>query len=578
MGWKMSSLGMAIAAPLGAATIAWSGAGPIPLPIVPAPTELLAQSLYMRGTKIGGYTDDDTFFVNFVNGVITQTTGTPGDVAVDNGDDWMSGDQVEYNGGFWPVSHGGFNDLTYGASVQQGLDRLGQRVAAEDPDEHLVLVGYSQSAVILSQYKANTTNGNITYVMVSNPTRPNGGILSRFRGFTIPFLDIPLSGPAPTTSPGWEEGDPPTTYDVTQQYDGWADFPMYPLNVFATANAVLGIVYLHGNYETTVDPDTDLAPGAPNTDTDTYRDTTYYTVGTGLLPLLRPLEQIGIPRPLLLALDAPLRVVVEQGYDRTLSPGTDAAARLFRISNPITDLANFINAIPVGLDDGFEAAGMGRPFGTTSAGMYGVGGPAVQPPASELPTTQPDERQQQPESTPAKTPLKGLTPVTPRQDNTNGSVDVPEDVGEPADTATPSPAAITVARTKLRSTMGLTTSTVTAEETATAETKVAEAEALTTATEKADDEPKAAATEPADTEKSETSEQKGKITRSTANHAVRTERATDKPDRVRGYVGKHRKAATEKSVDRSVNKSAEKAPAKTTGKTRAHAEKSADQK
>ncbi|OMC05068.1 hypothetical protein A5733_20260 [Mycobacterium sp. NS-7484] len=544
MRWKMSSLGMAIAAPIGAATIAWSGAGPIPLPIVPAPTELLAQSLYMRGTKIGSYTDNDVSFVDFANGVITQTTGSAGDLAVDNGDDWMTGDQVEYNGGFWPISQGGLNDLTYGASVGQGLERLGQRVAAEDPDEPLVLVGYSQSAVILSQYKANTTNGNIVYVMVSNPTRPNGGILSRFRGFTIPVLDIPLSGPAPTTSPGWEEGDPPTTYDVAQQYDGWADFPLYPLNVFATANAVLGIVYLHGNYETTVDPGTDLAPGAPNTDTRTYRDTTYYTVGTDLLPLLRPLEQIGIPRPLLLALDAPLRVVVEQGYDRTLSPGADAAARLFRISNPITDLANFINAIPVGLDDGFEAAGMGRPFGTTSAGMYGVGGPAVQPP-TETPqqqTTQPDESSRQPASTPAKTPLKGLTPVEPpRDDSTVQDPDVPEDVDEPADTATPAPA-VTVARTKLRSSVGLTDSTV------------------TSATE-------VDADESADkSETAETSEQNGKITRSTAKHAAATEPATDKPDRIRGYVGKHRKAATDK------------AQAKTAPKTRAHAEKSADQK
>lgn len=404
---KAGALGMAVAVPIVAA-VAWAGAGPLPLPIVPAPTQLLAQSLYLRGTKIGSYTDDDGPFVNFSNKVINQATGSPGQLGVDDGDDWMSGDQVEYNGGFWPISKGGLDDLTYGESVEQGLDRLGQRIAAENPDETIVVVGYSQSAVILSKYKAETTRGNIVYVLVSNPARPNGGILSRFRGFTIPVLDIPLSGPAPTTSPGWEAGEDPTTFDVAQQYDGWADFPLYPLNVLATANAVLGIVYLHGNYESIVDPDTALAPGAAVTDSRTHGDTVYYTVGTDLLPLLRPLEQIGVPKPLLVALDAPLRVLVEQGYDRTLSPGESASARVLRIANPVTDLTNFVHAIPVGIDNGLEAAGYDRVLGTARAGMYGVGGPQPTPPSADA-----GENLARSEAPQAKTPERRNTTRSP---------------------------------------------------------------------------------------------------------------------------------------------------------------------
>jgi hypothetical protein len=383
----MTSLSVAVAAPIGALALAFSPAGPLPLPHVPTPTELLAQALYMRGTKIGGYTDDDRAFVGFANGVIGQTAG-PGapTLTVDDGDDWRTGDQIEYNGGFWPVSQGGLSDLTYGASVRQGLGRVDDRVAderADDPNGTILVYGYSQSAVILSQYKAQTTDGNVVYVLLANPGRPNGGILSRFTGFTIPVLDIPLSGPTPTGSAGWTEGDAPTTYDITQQYDGWADFPAYPLNVLADANAILGIVYLHGNYETEVDPATDLAPGAPNTDTHTYGDTAYYTVGTDLLPLLRPLEQLGVPRPLLVGLDAPLRVLVEQGYDRTTNPGQPTPAGVIRIANPITDVGNFLRAIPVGIDDGLQAGGFGRPLHTESAGMYGVGGPEVTPPSPQ---------------------------------------------------------------------------------------------------------------------------------------------------------------------------------------------------
>lgn len=381
MRWGTGSLSAAVTVPLGAMAIAWSGIGPVPLPTVPTPTELLAQSLYMRGTKIGSYTEDDQPYVDLANGVIYQTTGAPGGMQADI-------NQVDYNGGFRPISKGGLNDLTYGASVQEGLGNLTTRIDGVPAGDGVVVVGYSQSAVILAQYKANTTRDDITYVMISDPARPNGGILSRFRGFTIPIIDIPLSGPAPTTSPGWQQGDPPTTYDVAQQYDGWADFPLYPLNLLATANAILGIAYLHGNYESNVDPDTDLAPGAANTDSRDFGDTRYYTVGTDLLPLLRPLEQIGVPHPLVVSLDAPLRVLVEQGYDRTLNPGQDEAARLVRIGNPVADISNFAKAIPVGIDDGLEAAGYDRPLGTTHPGMYGVGGQApTAPPAAGSPTS-----------------------------------------------------------------------------------------------------------------------------------------------------------------------------------------------
>lgn len=378
---RMRSLGLAVAAPLGAMALAFSP-GVLPMPNVSAPSELLAQALYMRGTKIGGYIDDDGPIVAFGNAVIRNTVG-PGQpqLQVDNGDDPNEGGQVEYNGGFWPVSHGGLNDLTYGASVRQGLSHLGTRVDSERnaaADEAIVLYGYSQGAVVIGQYKAQTAHGNIIYVLLSNPGRPNGGILARFQGLTIPILDIPMSGPTPTESAEWD-GEMPTTYDITRQYDGWADFPRYPLNLLATANALLGILYLHGSYEFEVDPDAALAEGAENTDVRSRGDSVYYTIGTDLLPLLRPLAQVGVPRPLLLMLDAPLRTLIEQGYDRTANPGTPMAAGIIRIANPITDIVNFLQAIPVGIDDGLEAGGFGRPLNTRSAGMYGVGGPEVTP-------------------------------------------------------------------------------------------------------------------------------------------------------------------------------------------------------
>ncbi len=97
-----------------------------------------------------------------------------------------------------------------------------------------VVFGLSQGAVVISRYKAAHPEGGTgnTWVLVENPSRPNGGILERFAGLYIPVLDISVSGATP------DNGD--TTIDVARQYDGWADFPTYPLNFLATANAIAG--------------------------------------------------------------------------------------------------------------------------------------------------------------------------------------------------------------------------------------------------------------------------------------------------------------------------------------------------
>lgn len=397
----LHSWGLAAAIPLGAMALALAPVVPAPRPAVSTPTQLTAQGLYLKGTKSGYYTDDDTAFVAFANAVVSETFGgTP--FTVDDGDDPTTGSQIEYNGGFWPFSLGGLADLTFGASVAQGVSRLEGRVAAERAGnpaagvapnaDTIVAYGYSQGAVVVGRYKAMTDDDGIAYVLLSNPARPNGGMLSRFQGVTIPILDIPLFGGTPISSVGWD-GRTPTTYDIARQYDGWPDFPKYPVNILATANALLGMLYLHGTYEYDLPEDVTTKSG-PDIDRRVDGDTVYLTVGTDLLPLLRPLEQIGVPKPLLLALDAPLRVLIEQAYDRTTEPGAVSGAGVVRIGNPFTGVANVLKAIPVGIDDGLEASGHGRPLGTRPAGMYGVGGPEVPGPAED-PTGAAEQDQQQ---------------------------------------------------------------------------------------------------------------------------------------------------------------------------------------
>ena len=98
------------------------------------------------------------------------------------------------------------------------------------------------------------------------------------------------------------------------------------------------------------------------------------------LPLLIPLEQAGVPSPVVTIIDAPARVLVEAGYNRTISPGEPTKASIMYFPNPAKTGVNFIVAIPTGLDDGAQEAANIRPFGTPPIDQrspYGVGGPPV---------------------------------------------------------------------------------------------------------------------------------------------------------------------------------------------------------
>jgi hypothetical protein len=284
----------------------------------------------------------------------------------------------------------GLADMTFDDSVAEGVINLDDCVrgnaciVTEDPytstsirpltDTSYVISGMSQSAVIASFEKsyliahpvADTT---VSFVLTANPNRPNGGFLARFVGAYIPFLGMSFNGSTPTNSP---QPAPLTTVDITQQYDAWSDFPTNPLNLLASLNAFMGSLYLHHRY---LDIDTPaLLQGH-------YQDTTYYLAPTRLLPLLVPVAALPvIGMPIAQLLDAPLRVLVEAGYDRTINPGQPTPAKYLYAPNPITTAINFAVAIPTGWDDAISYVSgdpLNRPFRTEPQPVYGVGGPPV---------------------------------------------------------------------------------------------------------------------------------------------------------------------------------------------------------
>ncbi len=300
--------------------------------------------------------------------------------------------------------------LTFEKSLAEGLANLRLCVAAasdcvfnEDPvvgsvapevGDAKVVFGYSQSAVIASLLKRELIEKYgpdappVSFLLDANSMRPNGGVLMRFDDWpTIPILGIPFPGASPTDS----VDDTYRTIDIARQYDGFGgDFPVRPLNLIATLNALLGYGMLHG--------ETVNVPLSEARYQGREGDTRYYLIETDIVPLLQPF-QLFVPKPILKAIDAPLRVIIEDAYDRDIGPGVPTSASWRPFRDFIGMVVRLVASIPVAVDNLTEGFGLGRVLGTTDPGAFGVGGTEMpsepeeedaEPVASESDSASPD--------------------------------------------------------------------------------------------------------------------------------------------------------------------------------------------
>jgi hypothetical protein len=97
--------------------------------------------------------------------------------------------------------------------------------------------------------------------------------------------------------------------------------PDRPWNLISSANALAGIVYIHGPPIAAADV-TDLPPTTfvPRTD-DEHGSVTTYLVPTKNLPLTQVFRDVGVPDALVDKADQVLRPVVDAGYVRHDQPG-----------------------------------------------------------------------------------------------------------------------------------------------------------------------------------------------------------------------------------------------------------------
>lgn len=235
----------------------------------------------------------------------------------------------------------GLNSLTYDTSVAQGLEILKQAIAAQPPGTKTVAFGFSQSATIITEYLKGVANGFITapspsdlsFVLAGNPNNPNGGLFQRFVGMYLPGVNETFNGATPDLA------YPTSIYTI--QYDGFAHFPRYPLNLLADANALAGMYYGHLSpapaYENLTPAQIASAIVAPVSPGATG-NTTYYMIPSQDLPLLRPLN---LPQPVLNLIQPPLRVLIDLGYGDIGGTNTEYAnlptpAGLFPLINPVT--------------------------------------------------------------------------------------------------------------------------------------------------------------------------------------------------------------------------------------------------
>lgn len=207
--------------------------------------------------------------------------------------------------------------LPLSVSVDQGNQILYDEILQQIEAGNTVTVfGYSQSAIISSLVMDPENAGcvntptcgidpdtPINFVLIGNEMNPNGGFLSRFPGLNLPSLGIPFYGGTP------EDSFPVANYML--EYDGFADFPQYPINFLADLNAALGIAFVHGTYLNLTQEQIDAAIELP-TSTETQK---YYVIPTADLPLVQPIRLIPlIGDPIADLLEPALRVLVNLGY------------------------------------------------------------------------------------------------------------------------------------------------------------------------------------------------------------------------------------------------------------------------
>ncbi|WP_245234006.1 PE-PPE domain-containing protein [Mycobacterium sp. PS03-16] len=209
----------------------------------------------------------------------------------------------------------------------------------QNPNDPVYVVGFSQGAnaasdVLAKLEKENIDTSNVTFVLLGNGARNDGGLWARLpAGVYVPLIGLRFGA---STNPSAKPADQAAkVIQISKQYDGASDVPKYVLNPLAWANVALGFMSVHNGYYNEVDMDLSGPNDVPDGKIDEYdveaaeANPDKYIVTkngnitdivikapVGELPLTKPLLDLGVPRAVVEALDPLLRAIIETSYDR----------------------------------------------------------------------------------------------------------------------------------------------------------------------------------------------------------------------------------------------------------------------
>jgi hypothetical protein len=228
--------------------------------------------------------------------------------------------------GLYPTT--GVKSLEFDPSVAQGVTILNDDIMAEiKAGNNVVVGGGSQSASIETLEMRDLmalpaaerpTADQLSFIALVDVNAPNGGILERFNDPNLPQLTVPafgitFSGATPSDTP-WDT----VIYD--QEYDGFSDFPRYPIDLLSDLNAALGIAFVHGTLINFTDAQIAQAVKLP-VSADYTGHTEYFMLPTQNLPLLDPLRDIPVVgNPLADLLQPDLKILIDLGYGNVDTP------------------------------------------------------------------------------------------------------------------------------------------------------------------------------------------------------------------------------------------------------------------
>ncbi|ORW29988.1 hypothetical protein AWB91_21605 [Mycobacterium paraense] len=300
--------------------------------------------------------------------------------------------------GLYPYT--GVKDLTLDISLARGVTALDNAVNLQiTPFLHggsgsVSILGYSQSSIIaslempklLAEGFTNGTGGNpiqAYFTLLGDPANPNGGLLARFPGLSLPSLGITFGTSTPSN-------DFPTTI-WSLEYDGFADFPRYPIDIFSDLNALAGIVFIHGTYPHLTA--TQLASAITLGQSGDPSMTTYNMIPTENLPLLTPLRLLPvIGNPLADLIQPDLKLLVNWGYgDPNFGWSTSPAdiQTPFGFLPPLSATTELVSLFPGATAQGVNA--FTHDLSTLASGLPGAATSGLTaltlPPSASMPTS-----------------------------------------------------------------------------------------------------------------------------------------------------------------------------------------------